>query len=101
MALVGGWWGEPHQLRQRACPRLMHRRSHGHLDGLHIQESSLTAALKDNAQQPVYFARSCFMNRSNRFFSSAVHALFGGATGRCRQIFSLTVISSLPNCWKR
>ena len=89
------------QLRQGAGPGLMHRRSHRHFDGLQIQARSLTAALKDDMQQLVYFARDCLMTCSNRFFSSAVHALSAGATGRCWQIFSLTVISSPPSSWKR
>src|ERR1017187_6419017 len=49
----------------------------------------------------VYFAGGLLMDRGSRFFPSGVPVLLSDSIGRCRQIFSLTVISSVLSFWKR
>lgn len=56
-----------------------------------IQASRLAAVVEDEAQQLVYFARDFLLDGFRRFFSSGVRV---SATGRARQIFSLTANSS-------
>src|SRR5216684_2885192 len=89
--LVGGWGGEAQQSGQHSCPSLMHDRPHGHLGGFQVQVPRLTAAVEDNAQQLVYFARDFLLDGFRRFFSSGETV---SATGRARQIFSLISSSS-------
>ena len=65
----------------------MHDRPHDHLSGFQVQVSRLAAAVEDDAQQMVYFARDFLLDGFRRFFSSGETV---SATGRARQIFSLT-----------
>ena len=69
----------------------MHDRPHDHLGGLQVQVPRLAAAAEDDAQQFVYFARDYLLDAFRRFFSSVESV---SATGRARQIFSLTSSSS-------
>jgi hypothetical protein len=59
--------------------------------GLQIQMSRLAAAVEDDAQQPVYFARDFLADGFRRFFSSGERV---SATGRARQIRSFTSSNS-------
>jgi hypothetical protein len=52
----------------------MHGGTHGHLDGLQIEASRLTAGVEDHAQELVYFARDFLLDRLGRFFSWASSA---------------------------
>src|SRR5271155_4648127 len=79
----------------------MHSRARHHFDGLQIQNSGLATASEEHVQPLVYFAGDFLMDRNSRFFSSCVHVLSSDSTGRCRQIFSLTAISSRLSFWKR
>src|SRR5260370_8945594 len=65
----------------------MHGGAHQHLGGFHLQMSRLATAVENNTQQLVYFARDLLLDGFRRFFSSGEIA---AATGRARQIFSLT-----------
>jgi hypothetical protein len=49
---------------------------------------------QDTNQELVYLPRHFLMDRSSRFFSSAVHASASSSTGRRRQIFSFTAVNS-------
>ena len=69
-ALLGGRHRELQEFAQRGCPGMVHGRAHSHLDGLQIQVPQLTATVKDDAQQLVYFARDFLADRFSRFFSS-------------------------------
>ena len=89
--LIGGRGGESQQFGQRRGPRLMHRRTHRHFDGLQIQTPRLAPTLEDDAQQLVYFARNLPLDRFRRFFSSGESV---SATGRARQICALTSTNS-------
>ena len=79
----------------------MHGRAHHHFAGFKIQVPRLAPADEEHVQPLVYFAGDLRMNRSSRFFSSGVQVLLADSSGRCLQIFSLTVISSVLNFWKR
>jgi hypothetical protein len=76
------------ELRQRSSPRLVHRGADGGFDGFQVQAAGLAAVLKDDAQQPVYFASHFLAEGLRRFFSWAVDSV--GSIGRKRQIFRLT-----------
>jgi hypothetical protein len=67
--------------------------THGHLDGLQIQSPSSSAAIEDDAQQLVYFARDFVTDRFRRFFSSGKNT--SGSDGRNWQICVLTSIRLL------
>ena len=69
----------------------MHHRPHDHLGGFQVQAPRLAAAVENDAQQLVYFARDFLLDGFRRFFSSDERV---SATGRARQIFSLTSNSS-------
>jgi hypothetical protein len=70
-APIGGRLRELQELAQRCGPSLMHRRTHRHLDGFHIQTLGLAPVLEDDAQQLRYFARDFLLDRFRRFFSWA------------------------------
>jgi hypothetical protein len=55
----------------------------------------LAPAVEEHVQPLIYFAGDLLMDRSSRFFSSAVHVLLSDSSGRCLQIFSLTAINSV------
>ena len=69
----------------------MHDRPHQHLGGFQIQVPRLAAAVEDDAQQLVYFARDFLADGFRRFFSSGERV---SATGRARQILSFTSSNS-------
>ena len=69
----------------------MHDRTHDHLGGFQVQASRLVAAVEDDAQELVYFARDFLLDGFRRFFSCGERV---SAIGRARQIFSLTSSSS-------
>ncbi len=96
--LVGIRGGEAQQFGQHGRPRLMHGRPHDHLGGLQVQVPRLAAAAEDDAQQLVYFARDFLLDGFRRFFSSGERL---SATGRARQIFSLTSSRSWLSSRKR
>src|ERR1039457_5260965 len=79
----------------------MHGRAYHHFDGFQIQMPRLAPAVEEHVQPLIYFAGGLLMDRSSRFFSSGVPVLLSDSIGRCRQIFSLTVISSVLSFWKR
>src|ERR1035438_5615873 len=85
------------QLRQRRSPRLVHSGADGGFDGFQIQAAGLAAALKDNAQQPVYFAGNFLADGLRRFFSWAVDSVC--SIGRKRQIFRLMSTNSPVKVW--
>gem|GEM_PF-3185075 len=68
---------------------------------LRTAPAALAARRKDTAQELVYFPHLLLMDRSSRFFSSAVHIPASSSTGRRRQIFSFTAISSALSLWNR
>lgn len=76
------------QLRQRSSPRMVHRGADGGFDGFQVQAAGLAAVLKDDAQQPVYFAGEFLLDGLGRFFSWADGR--ASSTGRNSQICSLT-----------
>src|SRR5258708_30689451 len=96
--LVGGWFGEAQQLGQHCRSSLMHNGPHDHLGGFQVEVPRLAAAVEDDQQQLVYFARHFLLDGFRRFFSSSDRV---SATGRARQIFSLTSSSSRLSSWKR
>jgi hypothetical protein len=79
--LVGrrGW--ELEQFGQNRCPSLVHGGAHQHLGGLQFQVSCLAAAVENDTQQLVYFARDFLLDGFRRFFSSGAIA---SATGRAQ-----------------
>jgi hypothetical protein len=91
--------GELQQLAERKGSRLMHGRTHRHLDGLQIQTPRLAAAIEDDAQESIYFARDFSVDNFDRFFSWADRG--GSSTGRKAQICSLTSRSWPPISRKR
>ena len=86
------------QLTQGGSACLMHGRSDNRLQGLQIQATALTAILKDHLQPSAYFARDSLLDRFCRFFSCGDRET---ASGRRRQIFSLTSSNSALNWRKR
>src|SRR6266566_5078339 len=80
------------QLRQRRGPSLVHGGADGGFDGFQVKAAGLAAALKDNAQQPVYFAGDFLLNGLRRFFSWTVDSVC--SMGRKRQIFRLMSTNS-------
>jgi hypothetical protein len=91
--LVGcrGW--ELQKFGEGGSPRPMQGRAHRHFHGLQIDAAVFAPLSKEATQELVYFPRHLLMDRSSRFFSSAVHVP-ASSTGRRRQIFSFTAISS-------
>ena len=79
------------QLRQRRGPSLVHGGANGGFDGSQVKAVGLAAAMKDNAQQSVYFAGNFFLDGFRRFFSWVVGSTC--SMGRKRQIFRLTSIN--------
>ena len=69
----------------------MHGGAHHHLGDLQIQTSRLAAAVENDTQQLVYFARDFLADGFRRFFSSGERI---SATGRARQILSFTSSNS-------
>jgi hypothetical protein len=63
------------QLRQRGGSRLVHGGADGGLDCFQVQAAGLAAILKDDAQQPVYFAGNFLTDGLRRFFSWAVASI--------------------------
>src|SRR5215472_3449335 len=92
-ALLLARGGKVQQLAQRCRTRPVEGRANRHLYRLQIHAALFAPLSKDATQELVYFPRHLLMNRSSRFFSSAVQ-LPASSTGRRRQIFSLTAISS-------
>ena len=67
--LLGGRDGELQQFGQRGGARIVHSRTHRHLDGFQIQTPGFAVAMKDDLQQLFYFARDFLLDRFRRFFS--------------------------------
>ncbi len=86
------------KLAQPSGTGLLQGGAQGHLHGFQVQCASLATCGEDHAQQRIYFPRHFLMDRSSRFFSSAVQPPASCARGRRRQIFSLRVTSSAPSC---
>jgi hypothetical protein len=76
------------QLCQRASPGLMQGGPQSGLDRLQIEPTVVVALLKNNPQEPVYFAGDFLLDRFGRFFSWADGRV--SSTGRNSQICSLT-----------
>jgi hypothetical protein len=76
----------------------MHGRAHRHLDGFQIQTAGLAAAVENDTQQFVYFARDFLLDRFGRFFSCSVCG--SASAGRARQISVLVWTNSRVSCWK-
>ena len=91
MRWSGAGVGKVQQFGQRCRARSVHGRAHQHLDGFQVQMPCLSASVKDDVQQLVYFARDLLADGFRRFFSSGERV---SATGRARQIFSLTSSNS-------
>jgi hypothetical protein len=59
----------------------MHDRPHDHLRGFEVQTPRLAAAVEDDAQQLVYFARDFLLDGFRRFFSSGERVSATGTPG--------------------
>src|SRR6266571_2450521 len=95
--LIGIRQFELQQLRQGCGSGLMHSGPHGCLDALQIEPPCRLAVAENDPQQFFYFAGDFFLDRFDRFFSSADDAVC--STGRKRQIFRLTPTRSSVKCW--
>ena len=73
----------------------VHSRTCHHFHSLQIQRPGLATAREEHMQPLVYFVGDFLMDRKSRFFSSGVQVLSWDSSGRVRQIFSLTAISSM------
>ena len=76
----------------------MQSSAEGHLHRFQIRFAGLLALGEDASQERRYFARDLVLDRLGRFFSSGVNV---SATGRARQIFSLTSNRSRLNSRNR
>src|SRR5882672_12460114 len=85
------------QLRQRGSPRVVHGGSHRRLDRFQIEPTFAATLLKNNLQEPVYFAGNFLLDCLRRFFSWAVCSVC--STGRKRQILRLTSTNWPVNVW--
>jgi hypothetical protein len=56
------------QLRQRGSSGLVHGGSHSGLDRFQIEPTVIATLLKNNPQEPVYFAGNFFLDCRRRFF---------------------------------
>ena len=72
------------QLRQSRSPSLVHGGADRGFDRFQVKAAGLAAVLKDDAQQPVYFASNFFLDGFRRFFSWAGDSVC--SMGRKRQI---------------
>jgi len=90
-ALVLRRGGKLQQLGQCGGSGPMQGRTHRHFGGFQIQMACFAAALEQDAEQLVYFARDLLVDRRGRFFSSGERV---SSTGRARQILSLTSSNS-------
>jgi hypothetical protein len=75
------------QLGKRRRSRLMHGRTHGHLDGFQSQTARLVPYGENELEEMFYFAGDLLLDDLSRFFFCVVNSC---STGRARQIFSLT-----------
>src|SRR5437660_156794 len=100
-ALVGRRGRELEQFGQGGGPGPMQGRPQRRLHRFQIGAAVLATLSKDTAQELIYFPRHLLMEGSSRFFSSAVHVPASSSTGRRRQIFSFTAVSSALSLWKR
>lgn len=91
--LLGRRNGKLQHLREAGGSDPMHGRTRQHFAGFHVHMPRLTPTDKQGLQPLAYFAGGLLKDRSSRFFSSGVQVL-SDSNGRCRQIFSLTEISS-------
>ena len=82
---------------QRGSPGLMHGGSQSGLDRFQIELAIVAAVLKNNPQEPVYFADNFLLDCLRRFFSWAVCSVC--STGRKRQILRLTSTNSPVSVW--
>ena len=83
------------KLAQTSGTGLLQGGAQGHLHRFQVHGARLAPCGENHAQQGVYFPRDFLMDRSSRFFSSAVQPPGSCSSGRRRQIFSLVVTSSL------
>jgi len=95
-ALLGGWYPKLQQLRQSLGSGLMQSGAKAHLHRLQIEAADLLPFGEDAAQKCGYFARYLCMDRRGCFFSWADST--ASATGRARQIFSLTSTKDRSSC---
>ena len=79
------------QFAKRRRSRLVHGRTHGHLDGFQIQTTRLAPFGENELQEMFYFAGDLLLEDPRGFFFDGVSP---SSTKRARQIFSLT----LNNC---
>jgi len=68
----------------------MHGGPHRHLDGFQVQPACSPEVLKDDPQQPAYFAFDFLPDRFRRFFSCSDNV---SSTGRERQMSSFVSIN--------
>jgi hypothetical protein len=85
------------QLCQCGSPGLVHGGSQSGLDRFQIEPAIIASLLKDNPQEPVYFAGDFLLDGLRRFFSWAVCTVC--ATGRKRQILRLTSTKLPVRVW--
>ena len=69
----------------------MHGRTHYALNGFQVHTCRLAAALEEQSQKLLYFARDFLTDRFGRFFASGDKV---SSTGRARQIFRLSSTNS-------
>jgi hypothetical protein len=81
-------------LAQTSGTGLLQGGAQGHLHRFQVYGTCLAPCSEYHSQQCIYFPRDFLMDRSSRFFSSAVQLPVSCARGRRRQIFSLRVTSS-------
>ena len=82
------------QLTQTSGTGLLQGGAQSHLHRFQVHCARLVTCGEYHSQQRVYFPRDFLMDRSSRFFSSAVQSPGSCSSGRRRQIFSLMVTSS-------
>ena len=93
-ALFVGRRRELEQSTQRCGARPVQGRAHGHLRGFQIEAPRLAPILKNDPQEPIYFARDLLPDRLGRFFSCSLDSS-SPSSGRNWQIFSLTSTRTL------
>ena len=95
------WSRLTEEFGQTRCSGGMQRGAQRQLHCFDVPLTRLAPFGEDTGQQRVYFARDFLMDRSSRFFSSALHFSAGFSTGRRRQILSLMFTNSAHRCCQR
>jgi hypothetical protein len=78
LPLVRAGWFASQQPAQRRSPRLMHGGSHRHLDSFQVEPACAPEIMKDDSEQPAYFAFNFLPDRVRRFFSCVLSVSAAG-----------------------